>query len=70
MPVESEEEKAEDCIDRMETCKSNLELDDSMENNGFTESSFLPRQDGCSFLKIDIIDTGVGISEDDQKHLF
>ena len=68
--METEEEKAEDCIDRMETCKSNLELDDSMENNGFTESSFLPRQDGCSFLKIEIIDTGVGISDDDQKHLF
>jgi signal transduction histidine kinase len=54
----------------METCKSNLELDDSMDNNGFTGSTFLPLQDSCSFLKIDIIDTGVGISEDDQKHLF
>jgi signal transduction histidine kinase len=54
----------------METCKSNLELDDSTDNNGYTGGSFLPLQDGCSFLKIDIIDTGVGISDEDQKHLF
>ena len=69
-PVEADEEKAEDYHDRMETCKSNLELDDSTENNGYTGGSFLPLQDGCSFLKIDIIDTGVGISDEDQKHLF
>lgn len=67
---EAEEEKAEDYLDRMETCKSNLELDDSTDNNGYTGGSFLPLQDGCSFLKIDIIDTGVGISDEDQKHLF
>ena len=54
----------------METCKSNLDLDDSTDNNGMNEGSFLPLQDGCSFLKIDIIDTGVGISDEDQKHLF
>jgi signal transduction histidine kinase len=68
--VEAEEEKAGDCLDRMETCKSNLDLDDSTDNNGLNEGSFLPLLDGCSFLKIDIIDTGVGISDEDQKHLF
>jgi signal transduction histidine kinase len=49
----------------METGKSDLDPEDSDSSNLKEPIDSISR-----LLKIDVIDTGVGITEEDQKHLF